>query len=128
MEKYIELSHFWGTLVLLSLYLLLAILLFRKKENGIGGLNRMIAHIARFALLLVYLSGMFLSVTLGRIVHVAHHVISALPILVLVGHRYLPERFKSENSNRTFAWIFAVLFLLVLVTAVTSRLNILPKI
>ena len=127
MENYIETGHSIGTAVLLVLYLVLSILLFNNKSGGLGAGNRALAQAARFTLLIVYISGLFLSITLGKIVHNAHHVLSVLPIVVLFSIRFLPDRFQSENKNRYYAWLFAALFILTLIAGISSRLNILPK-
>lgn len=127
MERYIELLHPIGTLALLIIYLVLAISLYRRKKQGIGGINRALAQLGRFGLVVVYFSGLFLSITLGRIVHTAHHILSALPILALYLIRFLPERFTTEKANKTYAWFFAILCLLLLLVGITAHLSILPK-
>jgi cytochrome bd-type quinol oxidase subunit 2 len=127
MEKCIEPMHGIGTIALLLLYLILALVLFRKKESGIGILSKALAQVARFALLLVYLSGLFLTVTLGRIVNNAHHVLSALPVIAFLLIPFLTGHFQKEQKNKVYAWLFAILFLLILFTAISSYLTILPK-
>ena len=119
--------HGIGTIALLLLYLILALVLFRKKESGIGILSKALAQVARFALLLVYLSGLFLTVTLGRIVNNAHHVLSALPVIAFLLIPFLTGHFQKEQKNKVYAWLFAILFLLILFTAISSYLTILPK-
>ena len=126
MQNYIASTHWIATLALMALYLILAIRFFQKKNNDITALDSGLTQIARFGFMLVYITGLFMSVTLGRLVHNAHHVISLLPVLVIFGIRFLPTFTKKENSATTYAWMFIFMFILMLIVGITSKLSILP--
>lgn len=127
MENYLAPLHGIFSLALLALYAVLAVRFFRKKDDGVNLLDRMLAQMARFGLLLVYLTGLYLNVTLGRMVHSAHHLSSLLPIVVVFGIRFWPSIVNKENTPKTYAWMFAILFVLMLIIGVTTRLNVLPS-
>lgn len=121
MENYIVPAHLGLTLITMALYLLFAIRFFRKKDIDISAGERTLIQVARYGLLMLYLTGLFMSVTFGMSVHKLHHAISILPAILVVGIRYLPVLTRRDNSARTYAWLFAILFVLMLVIGATSR-------
>lgn len=127
MEQLIKSAHGVSTLFLLLLYLALTIRLYKRRPGHIGGLNLVLAQFARFTLLVVYLSGLFLTITLNKLVHNVHHILSALPVVVFFIIPILVGRAKEENKNRIYALMFALLFFLILIAGLSSHLSILPK-
>jgi uncharacterized membrane protein SirB2 len=123
MENYIVPVHIGLTLVTAALYLFFTIRFFRNQDDKIRTGDRVLIQVARYTLLMLYLSGLFMSVTFGMDVHKLHHVISFLLAIIVVGIRYLPLLTKRQNSLRTYAWMFAILFVLIFVTALSSRLS-----
>jgi len=113
MESFIETMHGVAAILLLLIYLLLAARMFRAKVERFSSLDRAPAQIARLVLLLVYLSGLIMSYSLGRIVHPAHYVIGLLPIVVLLGVHYAPQSFPAQRE-KAYARLFAALFMLTL--------------
>ena len=127
MEKYLLPLHLILTLVLMLLYLYFSIRFFRKTNIDISVGERLLVQLARYGLLTLYFTGLFLSVTYGFMVHKLHHAASIFPALIVVGIRYVPLVTKRENSPRTYAWMFAILFVLMLLIGLTSKLPALPR-
>lgn len=126
MDYYFDITHGATAVLLLLIYLILAARMFRTKIKRFGSLDRALAQIARLALLLVYLSGLIMSYSLGRMVHPAHYVIGLLPILLLLGVRYAPRSFPAQRE-KAYARLFAALFIFILLACLSSQLTILPK-
>ncbi|MBN1560406.1 hypothetical protein JW998_09160 [candidate division KSB1 bacterium] len=126
MEHSIVPVHLILTLGIAALYLFFAIRFFREQDDKISAVDRALIQVTRYALLMLYLTGLFMTVTFGMTVHKLHHMISILPAIGVVGIRYLPLLTKRPNTLRTYAWTFAILFVLVLVTALSSRWSALP--
>ena len=123
MDTYINTTHGITAVLLLLIYVILAAHMFRRKAEQFGSLDRAPAHIAR---LLVYLSGLVMSYSLGRILKPAHYVLGLLPIVLLLGVRYAPRSFPAQRE-KAYARLFAALFVFILLTSLSSQLTVLAK-
>ena len=126
MQHYINPAHWIITLVLIVFYLVLAILFFLKKNDDVSAFDRALAQVVRFGLLIAYITGLFKTVTLGQLVHTAHHIVSAIPLFIIFGIRFLPSLTKTENTTKTYAWMFLILAVLMVIIGLTSKLSVIP--
>lgn len=128
MEKLIGASHAVATLVLILGYGYL-LLKFRRKADSspvtIG--ENVVAYLVRFVLLWLYVSGLILTTSLGRGIHRAHHYLSLLPVAVLLLFQLWPAFRREKRSFRQYSLLFLALAISVIITALTSRLSILPR-
>ncbi|MBN1482905.1 hypothetical protein EH223_13305 [candidate division KSB1 bacterium] len=127
MLNYVAPAHLFLTVILALLYVYLAIRFFRNKNSKSASFDRFLAHIARYILLVVYVSGIVMSVSMGMMVSRIHHVISLVPALLMVGIRYVPLVTRRANTLKLYAWLFVFLFILMIVLGVTSRLSHVPQ-
>jgi len=128
MEKWIGASHAAATVVLVLGYIYL-LLMFRRKEDSspvtLG--ENIVAYLVRFVLLLLYVSGLILTTSIGRPVHRVHHYVSLLPVAVLLLFQLLPAFKREKRSFRQYSWLFLALAISVIITALTSRFGTLPR-
>jgi len=127
MEQIMGIAHGILTAALLAGYLWLFYRFRRKTDETVIRLDRTLAQIVRFSLLLVYLSGLYMSVTLSRMVHPLHHILSALPVVVLLGIQFYPTLSKKEMTIKAYTWTFILMFFLILLTAISSTLSDMPQ-
>lgn len=127
MSNYIAPTHHYLTVILALLYLYLAIRFFRNKNRKATTLDRVIAHAARYILLIVYVSGIVMSLSLGMMVSRLHHIMSLIPAFLMVGIRYVPLLTRKKNSSTIYAWLFVILFILMIALGLTSVPSRLPQ-
>jgi hypothetical protein len=120
-------AHGILTLVLMALYLVLAIRFFRSKTHEASLLDQFLVQIARYTLLLIFISGLILNMLSGAFVSKAHHIISIVPALLVVGIKYLPQLRRKANTIRTYAWLFVILFGLMILLAISAKLMTMPQ-
>ena len=127
MLDYAAPAHGILTLVLMALYLVLAIRFFRSKSPEISFLDTFLVQIARYVLLTVFITGLLMNMLNGAFVSKAHHIISIIPAILIVGIKYVPQLTRKENTKTTYAWLFAILLVLMIILAISARIMMFPK-
>ncbi len=126
MPQATALLHGAATGALIIAYLWLVRRFWRKpSEEETTTLEKGVAHFARAALLFVYVTGVLLTAVARRDVSPLHHYAALLPAAVLLVYRLLPV--KSDNPYRGYAVLFAALTVAVVLTAVSIRWLMYPK-
>lgn len=120
-------AHGILTLVLMTLYLYFAIRFFRLKTDEVSALDQFLVQVARYTLLLIFISGLLMNMVLGTFVSKAHHIISLIPAVLVVGVKYLPLLRRKDNTVKTYAWLFAFLFVLMIALGISATLMTMPK-
>ena len=126
MLQYVTPAHSILTVVLFLLYLFLAYRFFNKKNGEVTGADRLLAQIARYSLLLIYVTGILMYVSMGIVVSRVHLVVSLLPAILMVGIRYIPSIAGEKNKMKVYGWVLLVLGFLMIVMGLTSRISVLP--
>ena len=119
--------HKFLTLLLMALYLFLAVRFFRSKTNEVSKLDQIMVHVARYSLLFVYVAGLVLNISLGKFVSQMHHLLSIAPAVLVVGTKYVPILTRKPNTLKLYAWVFTLLFILMIALGLTARITMLPK-
>ncbi len=120
-------AHKFLTLLLMALYLFLAIRFFRSKTDEVSKLDQILVHVARYSLLFVYIAGLVLNISLGKFVSQMHHLLSIFPAVLVVGTKYVPILTRKPNTLKFYAWVFTLLFILMIALGLTARITMLPK-
>jgi hypothetical protein len=107
MTMWIKTAHPLFSLVLFFLYLALAVRL--KRQNDLRPLDTALAQAARLLLLLIYLTGLIMSMNLGIRVASWHHYASLLPVFVLLIFQVLPSLFGRGVHIQNAVWMFAAM-------------------
>jgi len=118
--------HSYLTILLLVLYLYLAVHFFRSKDN-VSALDRFLVQVARYSLLLVYIAGLVLNITLNKFVSQTHHILSIVPAVLVVGVKYLPYITRKPNTLKTYAWVFSLLVVLLVALAISAKISMMPE-
>jgi hypothetical protein len=105
MTMWIKTAHPLFSLVLFFLYLALAVRL--KRQNDLKPLDTALAQAARLLLLLIYLTGLIMSMNLGIWVPSRHHYASLLPVFILLIFQVLPSFFGRGVNIQNAVWMFA---------------------
>ena len=118
MKDLIVSSHTVIAIILLLSYGFLAFRLFRK--TTIDPLETTIAMIARIAFLLAYLTGLLISMNLKIFVPMKHHYASVLPVFIIFLFQFMPNLLQKERKTRSYAWMFLLMLIAIIVISVTS--------
>lgn len=127
MLDYVAPTHGILTLVLMAIYLYLAIRFFLSKTEEASFLDRFFVQFARYSLLLVFISGLLMYMSMGKFVSTTHQLISIIPAILVVGTKYLPILTRKPNTLRTYAWVFSLLFILMIILGITARYMKMPQ-
>jgi hypothetical protein len=109
------------------IYPVLSIRLFRSTREEATPLESLLVQIARYTLLLVFISGLVLNITLGKFVSQSHHILSIFAAIMVVGPKYLPYITRKPNTLKTYAWVFLILFILMIALGITAQFSTLPQ-
>jgi len=126
MFEYAAPVHSYLTILLLVLYLYLTIRFFRSKNN-VSTLDRFLVQVARYVLLLVYIAGLVLYISLSKFVSQAHHLLSNIPAVLVVGVKYLPYITRKPNSLKIYAWVFTLLLISIIILAISAKISMMPE-
>ncbi len=91
MLDYTAPAHGLLTYFLMVLHLVLAVRFFRSSRDEATTLDRVLVQVVRYALLLVFISGLVLNITLSQLVSQVHQIISIIPAVIVVGAKCLPH-------------------------------------
>jgi hypothetical protein len=115
--------------VVMSMALLLGygwlIIRFSRKEGSdkTTGLEKGIAHLVRLFLLLIYLTGLLMTIPLYRKVNPLHHYAALLPVAVLFIFQMVPM-LKVRNVYKVYGWMFLLLIICIMIIIAASRLSL----
>ncbi len=97
-----------------------ALFLRLRKQNDLKPLDTALAQGARLLLLLVYLTGLIMTMNLGIWVRSWHHYASLLPVGVLLIFQVLPNLFNRAMTVKNAIWMFAAMGVAVLIISFTA--------
>lgn len=126
MSRFVILFHPILAALLFFGYFLLAIRFLDKKKKKANALDKSLAQIVRFVLLLLYLTGLLMSMNLHIYVGNFHHYLSLLPVLILFAFQFMPSVFKKDVTIKDYAWMFVSMVIIILLVALSSRISYLP--
>ena len=127
METWIVRGHAVLTVLLIFLYVSIIIRLFRSKAETPTAADRTMGHVARLSLLLLYITGLLMSVQFNIFVSPVHHYTSLLPILVILLFQFVPAMRGRGDSPRAQAYTFIAMLIVVSLIAASAHLSIAPK-
>ncbi len=111
------------TVVLLLFYAVLIYrFLFRELEE-LAAIDTVLIQAARFTLLALYLTGLVMTMNLGRWVPSWHHYLSLIPVAVLFFFQFLPSVRQKFLTIKTFGWMFLLLFLVVIIISLSAKIG-----
>jgi len=106
--------------ILIAGYLYLGLRFLRKKERYLTTLEVTLSQVVRISLLLIYLTGLLMSMNMGLRVAKIHHYASLIPVAVIFIFQFLPQLLKKDIGIKGAAWMFLSMFLTVIVIAFSS--------
>ena len=113
-------AHPVFAIVLLVGYGFLAVRLFLQKSENLGPIDRLLSQVVRISLLVVYLSGLVMSMNLGLWASKFHHYASLLPVVVMFIFQFVPQFLQKQTSLRGYAIFFLGMFLSILIISLSS--------
>jgi hypothetical protein len=111
------------TVMLLALYAVLVYRFLFMKLEELAAIDTVLIQSARFILLALYLTGLVMSINLGRWVSSWHHTLSLIPVAVLFFFQFLPSVRQKLLTIRTFGWMFLLLFLVVITISLSAKIG-----
>ena len=120
LEHIVKICHPILTVILIVSYSLLAIRLFPKGKTDLGPMEIALAQVARFSLLLTYLTGLILSMNFKFDIAKIHHYASMIPVAVIFFFQFLPGALKKSVSIRGYAFMFSSMLFAVILISVTA--------
>ncbi len=127
METWVVRGHAVLAILLIFLYIAIIIRLFRGKAETATAGERAMGHVARLSLLLLYVTGLLMSVQFNIFVSPVHHYASLLPILVILLFQFIPALRGQGDSPRAQAYTFIAMLIAVSLIAASAHLSIAPK-
>jgi hypothetical protein len=122
METTIKIAHPVLVLILIAGYAFLIYRFRKSSSEHMQPIEITIAQVVRFALLLVYFTGLFMSVNYRMFVSKTHHYASLAPVLVLAVFQFLPIIRRKEHQPVEYFYFFSALLVTVAVISLTARL------
>jgi hypothetical protein len=122
MNTTIKIAHPVLVLILIAGYSFLIYRLYKKKNQDMQPFEVMVAQVVRIAFLLVYFSGLVLSVNFRLPVSRVHHYASLVPVVILAVFQFLPFIRKKNVQTTEYFYFFIYLLIAVLVISVTARI------
>ena len=111
------------TVLLLLFYAVLIYrFLFRELEE-LAAIDTVLIQSARFTLLALYLTGLVMSMNLGRWVSSWHHYLSLIPVAVLFFFQFLPSVRQKLLTIKTFGWMFLLLFIMIIIISLSAKMG-----
>ena len=111
------------TVLAFGIYAGLYIRFVRKPDPRLSALEITLAHLARFSLLGLYLTGLLLSMNFHKPVHEWHHYASLIPVGVLFIFQFLPGMKNQNPTIKQVKWMFLFLALSMILISMTALMK-----
>ncbi len=119
MTPAILILHRWLPFILVPGYFWLFSRL-KTNKNQLEPLEVAVAQGVRILLLVMYMTGLVMSINLKRPVSESHHLLSLAPVVVFFVFQFLPQLLKRQITTRTLAFMFLALLLSVVTISITG--------
>jgi len=124
METFLKIGHPVLAALLLVLYFLLSYRFFKKGDGNPRLTEVTLAQAARIFLLLIYLTGLIMSMNLKIHVYRNHHYASILPVFVIFIFQFLPGLFGKQLDNKGNAMMFLSMLVAILIISITALIRV----
>ena len=121
MAQTLQAAHPILAVLLLLLYAILAIRMFRQQSEEISSLIVTLSQSARLCLLLTYMSGLLLTMNFGGKTTALHHYASLSPVVVIFFYQFLPQARRKPLSTRGYAFMFLFMLLTILLISLSDE-------
>ena len=122
MYEFIIRAHPLLVVVLIAGYVFLIYRLRRHKDDGLQPVDVAVAQAVRISLLLVYFSGLYMSINLRLGVARVHHYASLIPVVVLFLFQFLPTIRRKSMQTKDYLYLFSALLVTVIAISLTTRM------
>jgi hypothetical protein len=122
MHQTLKLAHPILAGLLIAGYIFLIIRLKRKNSESLQPFEVAVAQTVRITLLLLYFTGLFMSINLRMYVTRVHHYSSLLPVVVIFAFQFLPTLRKKSLSMQDYLYLFTALLIAVVAIALTAKI------
>lgn len=109
---------------LILVYGYLAFRLFVRKAEELSPVDRFLSQVARFSLLIVYFSGLVMSMNLKLWAPKFHHYASLFPVVVMFLFQFIPQFLQKQIIIRGYAIYFLGMFIAILLISLSTRILI----
>lgn len=120
MDNLIILLHRITTVILVFVYIAL-IYRFARPRREAKFPDHVLAQLARIGLLLLYISGFWMTMHMGIVVHKLHHILSAFPILAIIVFQNIAA--KRSHDLKAYAWMFTTLLIVLVIIVLSAYLS-----
>jgi FtsH-binding integral membrane protein len=94
----------------------------RHKNEDLQPFEVAVAQAVRIMLLLLYFTGLFLTINMRLYVNRTHHYASLIPVVVIFAFQFLPTIRKKSLSTKDYFYLFTALLIAVVVIALTAKI------
>ena len=117
--EFVKSFHPILALIMLVCYGVLAWRFFRRQDVP-RPVDKTLAQVVRFSLLLTYFSGLVMSMNMGLFAPRMHHYASLLPVAVIFFFQFLPQTMGKALNKKGYGFMFLAMFLCVAFISYTS--------
>ena len=120
MQNLALIAHKVLSYFLIAAYVFLAIRFYIRRRKKFEPMDATLSQTVRISLLLVYLSGLLLSMNYGNYVERLHHYSSLLPVAIMLISQIVFRFIRSEMNSLGYAIMTAIMAIVILYISISG--------